>query len=507
MLGLASEAINRDPRTKPVMIYQLTWSVGDHMVARENVKTLNDLRGKKVCLQADGPHLGLVDDSLKAANLTWNDITVVYAKNLTGDDSPSAMMRADQSIDVACVITPDMLGLCSAIDQKGSGAEGTLKGAHVINSTASMSRSISDVYVVRQDYWDKHRSEVQKFFVGYLQATEQLLEYKRVYNDGKGVSPKYMAALTLAQQVYGQKALPTIEVDAHGLVSDAVFVRLGGNELFFNDANNLVGFQVKQNESLEMAYKLGYIKDKFGFVKADWDYKTLAQAAGIQYVKPTYSQGHVKGEVTEFNKDLDTNTIVSFEIKFEPDQTTFSVDAYAADFQRVTQSLAKFGNCAYLVRGHSDPTLSLQNFVWAARAKGLITGDDGNYKFKGSPFNLLDTRLLLDTIRDENLGGLKRKNRDGEIVPIDDPKMTVAAALTLSQNRAGAVKRSIQEYAKSKGIPLDLSQVQPVGVGIAEPIHARPRNMQQARENMRVEFRLIRVKAEALTDDNFNFDK
>ena len=39
MIGLASEVIGSDPRTKGVFILQLTWSAGDHLVARESLKT------------------------------------------------------------------------------------------------------------------------------------------------------------------------------------------------------------------------------------------------------------------------------------------------------------------------------------------------------------------------------------------------------------------------------------------------------------------------------------
>lgn len=184
MLGMASEAISRDPKTKPVMIMQMTWSAGDHIVSRSGTKNLNDLKGKKVALQAGGPHLGLLDDSLKAAGLKWTDIKVVYVKDLTGPNGPAELFKKDETVDACCVITPDMIGLCSGIDQVGSGAEGTVKGAHVLNSTASMSRSIADVYVVRSDYYKAHKDEVEKFVVGYLKATEDLLKWKKDYNDG-----------------------------------------------------------------------------------------------------------------------------------------------------------------------------------------------------------------------------------------------------------------------------------------------------------------------------------
>lgn len=507
MLSLASEAINKDPRTKPVIIMQMTWSMGDHIVAREGVKTLNDLKGKKVVLQAGGPHLTLVDDSLRAAGLKWSDINVVWAKNLTGADSPGEAFKKDASIDACCVISPDMIGLCSGIDQKGTGAEGTVKGAHVVNSTASMNNSIPDVYVVRSDYFNAKKDHVKKFVVGYLKATEQLLEWKKAYNDGKGKSPEYINALKLAQTIYTPKVLPSIEADAHGLVSDAVFVRIPGNEAWFDDPNNLTGFAAKQTSSLDLAKNLGFVTDKFGFTKAGWDYKDISAAAGVAYQRPVFATGRVKGEVGDFAKDLDTNTIFSFEIKFEPEQTTFSEETYAGDFLRLIESSRTFGNSVIMIRGHSDPTLALQNFFWAAKAKGLITGENGNYKFNGKGLDLADTKAVAAAIASENLAGQNRVNSEGKTVPIDDPKVTVAAALQLSQTRAEGVKKAVEAFAKKKGLTLDLSQIQPQGVGIAEPINPRPRNMQQAKENMRVEFRVIRVAAERLNDKTFEFDK
>jgi len=48
MLGQASEVVGKDPRTKPVVVAQLSWSKGDHIVARDYVKRLDDLKGKRI---------------------------------------------------------------------------------------------------------------------------------------------------------------------------------------------------------------------------------------------------------------------------------------------------------------------------------------------------------------------------------------------------------------------------------------------------------------------------
>ena len=78
-------------------------------------------------------------------------------------------------------------------------------------------------------------------------------------------------------------------------------------------------------------------------------------------------------------------------------------------------------------------------------------------------------------------------------------------ALNLSRKRAEAVRESIIAYAKRKGVRLDASQIQPVGVGIREPFIAKPSNMGEAKQNMRVEFRLLRVEAEASQASDFDF--
>jgi len=509
MVSMASELMNSDPRTKPVMIYQMTWSSGDHIVAIADIKTLNDFKGKKfrVALQQGGPHLGLLADSLEAIGLTFNDVTIVWCKDLTAsDDSPAEMLRSGKA-DAACVITPDMIGLCSGLTSVGSGAEGTVKGTHVVNSTASMSRSIADVYVVRSDYFMKSKPDVEKFVVGLMSGTEELVAARKKYDNGKGKAPEYTAILKMAQTIFTADVLPTIEEDAHGLVMDANFVRIPGNEVFFNDTNNLVGFEAKQKSGLDLAVTLGYAKDKLGFVKGGWDYADLSKKVGVAYTKPEYAQGRVKAEVTDFAKDLDTNTILSFEIRFEPEQSDFSIESYASDFQRVAQTASTFGNAVIVIEGHSDPTLALMHFYWAAKAKGILTGNSPNYMFNGKPLALTDTESVLAAIISTTLSGQKRQNNKGQVEDIPNPRDTVIAAQGLSQTRAESVKKSVEDYIKSKSLSLDLSQVQPFGVGIAGPVNPRPRNMTEAKANMRVVFRVVRVRAESLSEDDFNFDK
>ena len=85
------------------------------------------------------------------------------------------------------------------------------------------------------------------------------------------------------------------------------------------------------------------------------------------------------------------------------------------------------------------------------------------------------------------------------------PRETMQAATNLSFARANAVKKSLVDFASKQGVNLDQSQMQPVGAGILEPIIPRPRSLAEAKENMRVEFRIVKVPAEAINEDAFAF--
>jgi hypothetical protein len=69
------------------------------------------LKGKKIACQQGGPHVGLLYDSLGAANLKKRDVTIFWTKDITGENGPAEAFRKDETIDACCVITPDMMGL------------------------------------------------------------------------------------------------------------------------------------------------------------------------------------------------------------------------------------------------------------------------------------------------------------------------------------------------------------------------------------------------------------
>ncbi len=504
MIGMASEVIAQDARTKGVVIMQLTWSAGDHMVVRQHIKSVTDLKGKKIVLQQGGPHVGLLDDILKTGQLSWDDVNIIWADDLTGTPkSPAEMFRKDKSIDGCLVITPDMIGLSGGLQNTGSGAEGTVSGARVLVSTAELSRSVADVYVCRKDFYDANKELVTKFVAGYLKACEEVIELRKAY-ESKG-SKEYMALLQMTQDIYGKDVIPTLEEDAHGLIVDCTFVGYPGNVAFFEDQSNLNGFEPFQKSALDLATSRGYAKVRAALFPSGLDYKSplFTNYLAVTDVQrgQRFKSDEVLGEIESLSAgdELDERTIVAFTINFRPNQTEFSTEQYGVEFQRVIEMASKYGNAVIAIRGHSDPTKTLQHLVKAGMHKGILkrTGSAGNYKYalNGKPLDISQTKVLTQLIEQGEFDGAGDFN----------PRATMQSALNLSRRRAEAVRDSIIEYGKGKGVFVDASQIQPVGVGIREPFLARPTNMEEAMQNMRVEFRLIRVTAEASGASDFDF--
>lgn len=505
MIGMASEVCGENPETIPVTILQLTWSAGDYVVARKDLKTLNDLKrdGKKVkvAVQQGGPHVGLVYDVLEAVQLKKNDIEVVFVEDLTGPKGPAELFRKDKSIDACCVITPDMIGLTGGLTNVGTGAEGTVAGSHVLVSTQTMSRSIADVLCVRKDWYDKNKDKCEKIVAGYLKSCVSLVNHRKDFEKTKKLNAEYKAVLTQMQTIFGKDVLPTLEVDAHGMLMDATFVGLEGNVSFFEDKGNLSGFERKMKSSVDMAIGWGYAKDRRSMYASGMDYQSIANRAGLKYTRPAPTGGRVIAESTDLfpDSELDNRTILSFVIAFKANQNDFSIEQYGADFERAIKTASTFGNAVVLIRGHSDPTKTLVDLLKAGMEKGIVTreGDKGNYSYKlnGKPLDLSQTKAIETLIKSGAFDGAK------EVSPRD----TMQAALNLSASRAEAVKKALSAYAKNKNFNLDLSQIVPVGAGISQPVVPRPKNINDAEKNMRVEFRIIRVDAESLKPADFDY--
>jgi outer membrane protein OmpA-like peptidoglycan-associated protein/ABC-type amino acid transport substrate-binding protein len=454
MVNMAAELTSRDARTKPVVIHQMTWSAGgDALVVGAGIRSVKDLRGKSIALQAFGPHVDYLTKILADAGLSTKDVTLKWVPDLTGTaNAPAAAMRAKE-VDAALVIIPDAMAL-TANGTVGTGAEESIKGARILLSTKTANRIIADVYAVRADYLASNREAVEKFVRGLIQGEEAL---RNVVSKKTTQSADYRSVMSAAAQMLLDSAQAV--ADAEGMVADAQFVQVSGNVAFFSDSNNPRRMEQLNAEIQPALVSLGLLGGRIPLVAAGWDYARLlagtTQTLAVSEA-PRFDTNQVAGIVAKRQSQgkLSEGELFSFEVQFKPNQDRFATELYAESFKRVVNLAATYGGAVITVEGHSDP-----------------------------------------------MGYLRAKQEGSTSVVL---ARTQQSAKNLSVSRAISVRDSTIAFAKSQGINLDPSQFAVVGHGIEQPKSGvcggdpcAPKTEQEWLSNMRVEFRVIQIEAEA----------
>ena len=447
MISMAAEALSRDPRTQPVVIYQTTWSAGgDALVVKPGITSVKDLKGATIALQAYGPHLDYLITILAGAGLGVNDVRLRWLPDLSGsDNSPLAAFREDD-VDAAFVISADALALTSG-GAVGTVAEDSLRGARILFSTRTANRVIADLYAVRSDYLQDHREKVQAFVHAQLKAAEKLhmLAAEKERADGDYRDIMSSAALLLLGK-------------AEGLYADCEFVGWQGNVNFFQSPTFPRSLANLSSEIQPGLVRLGVMDSPLHLQRPAWDYAQLHE--GLEHAGSLSRERFNRDKVAvalarkQQQGNLGGSELFSFDLSYAPNQGDFPADQYSDAFARITDYANTYGGALVAIEGHSDPLGYL-------RQKKLGK----------------NSRLL---------GRIKQSARN------------------LSLSRAAALRGSIFDYAMNHGIPLDYSQFAVVGEGIANPGNGicgsdpcEPQSVQEWRDNMRIAVRILQVEADA----------
>jgi ABC-type nitrate/sulfonate/bicarbonate transport system substrate-binding protein len=509
-LGQVSDQLTAKEETTPVVFLQLTWSAGDHLVGRAEFKNLNDLKGKTIALQKSGPHVGMLNDILRTARLEWKDIKVKWTDDVSGDKGPAELFRKDAKVDACFAITPDMSDLTGGLESAGDGKGKTVKGAHVVVSTAHMSRSIADVYAVRKDFFDKNDVFIEKFAAAYIKGCEDLVAIKRKagekWQEGKDGAP-YRDIIKQAQDIWGKDPAFKEQVakadDVDGLISDATFVGLPGNIAFFMRKGNLSGFANKMRMAVALPADPATEKARANpkpLLGPDFNYDTLRRLGDL--TGKEIKNARIKAEVK-----LDPEqTIYNFEVFFKANVTEFPEKEYGQHFERALEAASLFGNAVVAVRGHADPVWLLGGFVEGAQTAKLITKADGANKYKDKDSNIIDLNTRAGVKKAFEI--MDKTNFTFTNIYDENRKIEVQKAVKylddLSKGRAANVRKAVVGYATTKGLLLEQSQIREQGVGCREPNISFPKDEVENLKNRRVEFSILKVPAKDVTADEFD---
>lgn len=448
MGNLASEMTGADSRTEMVAVYQHSWSAGgDALVVTPGIDKPEDLKGKRIAVQAYGPHVDYLLTVLADAGLSADDVEIVWTDDLTGltSSSPDTALLEGKA-DAAMVIIPDALALTSD-GNVGTGSEGSVKGAKILLSTKTANRVIADVYYVRADFLKNNADTVNAFVQALIDSEKQVKEITR--KDGSEAQKLY---------VMGAKILLDDEsaiADATGLWLDAETVGEEGNARFFRDPNYQRRYD-RLNAAIQGKYiALGMLTRVTEVAGAPSAITAFGQSSG-GIADARFNEDAVNKAVADLQAQgvLDDGTLFKFELNFKPNQNEFDIAIYEDAFMKAVDLAATYGGALITVEGHADPL---------------------NY--------------------------LKKKKRGAGTAEL---KQIAQSARNLSFTRASSVRESLIELAESRNLYMDPSQFAILGLGFSDPltgtcngIPCAPKSKAEWLSNMRVVFRIIQVEAEA----------
>lgn len=453
--------------TRMVAIYKHSFSQGDHLVGRSSITGAEDLCDSTIAIMRYGPHTDFLGRILGDAGC---DITAMqdggqikWVENLTGENSPYHALVSDDTVDAAFVVTPDMIDLVD---------NGHVAGAQVVVSTQSLSRVISDVYVVRKDYFLANQDQVAAFVEGLFIAGEEFDGImgglsQALSGDTPALNGDQQAALSQVAAVFPDSTKGGDPVEAGFFYLDADISGYPGNVEWATETNPR-GWLGLNNEVQVALASLGLSDRAYTINHAAWDYPSLAaeltNTGGVQ--QPTFDASAVAALATELQRSgsLESGELFKFEIFFGPDQNTFPADRYATEFRQLIDFAQAYGGAIITVEGHSDPLGYLQ------------AQNPSRFGQAGEPATRLALRRQAQALRN------------------------------LSATRGTAARDALMEYSNDVvRVSMDPTQFTVLAQGIDDPatgmcdggLPCAPATEAEWRSNMRVVFRIIAVPTEA----------
>ena len=247
----------------PQVVMQLDWSRGaDAVVAKRTIKSINDLRGKKVAVTPSTPSQTLLLFMLDAAGLKPSEIDMVEVQ--TAQDAETAFKSG--KVDAAVVWDPGP-------------PLAAVPGSHILESTTQASNIISDVFMGKRAWINANKDKVQKFYDGWMKAVGEI-------NSDPALKAKAIAVAA--------SSLNLTNDEMKGMVDGLRLTNHGDNLAYFGLDKNYKGMTGEQ-----LYTKMGDMYQSLGLAKAsrpNWRQLANITAANGSSLSGPAQQG--EGSVT-----------------------------------------------------------------------------------------------------------------------------------------------------------------------------------------------------------------
>lgn len=432
MLSQIADTIQSDPRTAAEPIFNYGWSNGGKTLVGRSSDKVTDLAGSTILTQAEN-----IDFALQMAFEVTPAATVEVVQDATASFSSG-------DAGFAVVASPEAKVLTAG--NVGTGAEGSVKGARAVLTTASASRVISDMLVVRSDFAKSNAQVVQGLVRSLLKAEELFRE------DAKKQVVDFELA---AEYVLGDEGL---DDELQQMWRGVETVGLKGQIDWATDTHPrsfLSQINAGQNRMVEagmMAQAVALTTPQIDFASLGddiWDKRRTTTSA--------FNADAATAAIESMsNEDIAGNTIASVEINFAPKQFSFPVEEYREAFEQALEKSMVYGGAVLSVEGHA---------AYLSYVRGVV--------------------------------------KDGWTIP--KQKLEMQALDRVSTRRAMAVRAALVETAAQMNLPIDESQITINGRGIEDPLGGfckqglpcPPKTEDEWKQSRRVVFRVIEMESEA----------
>lgn len=371
-----------DSRVMPRIFQQIDWSNGgDGIVARGGIKSVGDLRGKKIVLAENSPSQYFVLNMLVYAGVQPGEVEFIYTSDAF---QAAAAFDSDKSIDAVVTWAPDIYNLS---DQKGN---------ELIVSTGTANKLIADVWFARADFANENPDICEALVRGIFDSMQELNTDEAKQNVSKLMADGY--------------GLPANE--AFEMLADAHSTNWAENYQFFLNQNNPANFERVWNQAYyiyKKIRKVTHTKVKFDQVVdfsiveklgKEEKYSSQTDEYSVPFIPTTTSQ--VRGA-----EEILTNTVVihffpnssdlykmvlknqngkDVEVKYDP----------KVDFvlEEIAKLAGQFGTARIVIEGHTDSSMkgkapvSLVKELSKGRAAAVKAALAKKYELDPNQFNV-----------------------------------------------------------------------------------------------------------------------
>ncbi len=304
-------------------IIQEDWSRGgDGIVSLKTIKSVEDLKGKRVATTKYTPSHWLLLFLLAQSGLSPQDRADIEKNLVFADEAPkaAAMFKAGR-VDAAVTWEPDLSGAVSARENE----------AHILVSTTAATNVIADTLVARQDIIDTAPASIAAFVAGWFDAISVMKE------DPQSTNQLIADALKLTTD------------DVSGMLSGLKLTAYADNALFFGLAGPKSYFDSLFNGAFVIWRKKGVVSTVVD--AADFSDKRFVAALAKDYAGQKVEETFAFKDKPKLTDRAIVNKSLSIHFTTGSDEimpgSYFTLDSLG-------ETLLAFGNTYLQIEGNTD---------------------------------------------------------------------------------------------------------------------------------------------------------